>query len=120
MPQMIIANRLADGRVVFLAPDGQWDTAIAAGRVVEDEAEAQKLLEVAKQDQARCLVIDPMLIQIRIDNGRVRPTEIREAIRAFGPTVRTDVENAGPILGIAPEADRRGEGATHLRRSTKE
>lgn len=117
---MIIANRLVDGRVVFLAPGGQWDTAIAAGAVVEDEAEAQKLLEVAKQDQTRCLVIDPILIQVRIDNGQVRPIEIREVIRAFGPTVRTDSEDGGPIAGIAPEADRRGEGVTRLRRSTKE
>ena len=120
MPQMIIANRLVDGRVVFLVAGGQWDTAIAAGTVVDDDAEAQKLLEVAKQDQARCVVIDPTLIQVRVDNGQVRPTEIREVIRAFGPTVRTDAGDAGPIAGIAPEADRRGDGTTHLRRSTKE
>jgi sulfite reductase (NADPH) hemoprotein beta-component len=120
MPQMIIANRLIDGRVVFLAPAGQWDTAIAAGTVIDDPVEAERLLQVAKEDQARCIVIDPMLIQVRVDNGLVRPTEIREAIRAFGPTVRTDVENAGSIVGVAPEADRRAEGITHLRRSTKE
>ena len=120
MPQMIIANRLVDGLVVFLAPGGHWDTAIAAGTVIDDDAEAQRLLEVAKQDQVRCLVIDPMLIQVRVEDGQVRPTEIREVIRAFGPTIRTDVEDAGPIAGIAPEAERRAEGAARLRRSTKE
>ena len=120
MPQMIIANRLVDGRVVFLAPGGHWDTAIAGGTVVEDDAEAQRLLEVAKQDQARCVVIDPILIQVRVENGQVRPTEIREVIRAFGPTVRTDTEDVGPIVGIAPEGDRRGDGVMRLRRSTKE
>lgn len=120
MPQMIIANRLTDGRVVFLAPGEQWSTAIAAGAVIEDDAEAERLLEVAKGHQARSLVIDPMLIQVRIDDGQVRPTEIREVIRAFGPTVRTDGEAAGPIAGIAPGAERRGEGVARLRRSTKE
>jgi len=120
MPQMIIANRLIDGRVVFLAPGGQWDTAIAAGTLIDEDAEAERLLEVAKQDQARCLVIDPILIQVRVENGQVRPTEIREVIRAFGPTIRTDVDDAGPIVGIAPEGDRRADGATRLRRSTKE
>jgi hypothetical protein len=120
MPQMIIANRLADGRVVFMASGGQWDTAIAAGAVIDDDAEAARLLEVAKGDQARCLVIDPMLIQVRVDNGHVRPTEIREVIRAFGPTVRTDFEHAGPIEGIAPEGQRRAEGVARLKRSTKE
>ncbi len=120
MPQMIIANRLIDGLVVFLAPGGQWETAIAAGTVIDEDAEAQRLLEVAKQDQARCLVIDPILIQVQVENGNVRPTEIREVIRAFGPTIRTDLEDAGPVVVIAPAGDRRAEGAGHLRRSTKE
>ena len=33
MPQMIIANRLRDGLVVFLAPDERWDGAIGGGVV---------------------------------------------------------------------------------------
>jgi hypothetical protein len=120
MPQMIIANRLTDGRVVFLVSPGQWDTAIGVGAVIEDETQGQGLLEAAKQDAARCLVIDPILIQVLVADGHVRPTEIREVIRAFGPTVRTDVDNASPIAGIAPEADRRADGSSRLRRTTKE
>lgn len=117
---MIIANRLADGLVVFFAPGEEWTPAIASGRVIEDEAEAARLLEAAKQDQARNVVIDPMLIQVKVENGQVRPTEIREVIRAFGPTVRTDVDEGQPVVRIAPEADRRAEGAAKLRRTTKE
>src|SRR5512143_528812 len=120
MPQMIIANRLTDGRVVFLAPGEQWSTAIATGAVIDDDAEAQRLLEVAKSHQARCVVIDPILIEVRVDAGQVRPTEIREVIRAFGPTVRTDDESAGSIARIEPGAERRGDGVARLRRSTKE
>ncbi len=120
MSQMIIANRLIDGLVVFLVSGGQWDTAIAQGALIEEDSEAQRLLEVAKQDQARCLVIDPILIQVRVENGQVRPTEIREVIRAFGPTIRTDLEDTGPAVVISREADRRADGAGHLRRSTKE
>ena len=121
MPQMIIANRLIDGRVVFLAPDDRWDTAIDHGSVVDDETGAQRLLEVAKQAVARCLVIDPTLIQVKVENGKVRPIEIREVIRAFGPTVRTDLEDTEvAIVGIAPEADRRAEGAARVNRNAKE
>ena len=94
MPQMIIANRLVDGAVVFMAPGGGWDTAIAAGAVIDDGAEADRLLAAAKHDEERCLVIDPNLIDVEVENGRVRPTAIREAIRAFGPTVRTDSTDA--------------------------
>ncbi len=91
MPQMIIANRLRDGAVVFLAPGESWDTAIAAGAVIDAEAEATRLMAIAKRHESECQVIDPQLIDVEIKDGGPRPTAIREAIRAFGPTVRTDL-----------------------------
>ena len=91
MPQMIIANRLRDGLVVFLAADETWELAIAAGTVIAEDAEAARLLAVAKRHESECRVIDPVLIDVEIKDGKPRPTAIREAIRAFGPTVRTDL-----------------------------
>jgi hypothetical protein len=91
MPQMIIANRLRDGVVVFLAPGDDWDPAIAAGLLIDNDADATNLLAVAKRHETECLVIDPQLIDVEIKDGKPRPTAIREAIRAFGPTVRTDL-----------------------------
>jgi hypothetical protein len=122
MPQMIIANRLIDGAVVFLDPDEKWTTAIGSGAVIEDDAEAQRLFGVAKQLEARCQVIDPLLIQVKVEDGRVRPTEIREVIRAFGPTVRTDLAE-GDAASMPDAArntgDRREEGAIRMRKNTK-
>jgi hypothetical protein len=91
MAQMIIANRLRDGVVVFLGPDERWAPAIAAGTLIDNEADAAKLMGVAKRHEAECQVIDPQLIDVEIKDGQPRPTAIREAIRAFGPTVRTDL-----------------------------
>jgi hypothetical protein len=91
MPQMIIANRLRDGIVVFLAPGEGWDTGIGAGALIDNEADAARLMAVAKRHEAECLVIDPQLIEVEVRDGKPRPTAIREAIRAFGPTVRTDL-----------------------------
>jgi hypothetical protein len=91
MPQMIIANRLRDGAVVFLAQNEGWDPAIGAGAVIDNDADAARLLESAKRHEAECLVIDPQLIDVEVTDGKPRPTAIREAIRAFGPTVRTDL-----------------------------
>ena len=91
MPQMIIANRLRDGAIVFLAPNEAWEPAIGAGTLIDDEAEATRLLAVAKRHEGECRVIDPQLIEVEIRDGSPRPTAIREAIRAFGPTVRTDL-----------------------------
>jgi hypothetical protein len=91
MPQMIIANRLRDGAVVFLAAGETWETAIAAGSVIDNEADAARLMALAKRHEVECQVIDPQLIDVDVKEGKPRPTAIREAIRAFGPSVRTDL-----------------------------
>ena len=91
MPQMIIANRLRDGAIVFLASSQGWEPAIAAGALIDNDADATRLMGVAKQHEVECQVIDPQLIEVEIKDGKPRPTAIREAIRAFGPTVRTDL-----------------------------
>ena len=91
MPQMIIANRLRDGVVVFLASNEEWVPAIAAGALIDNEADSAKLLGLAKRHEAECQVIDPQLIDVEVKDGTPRPTAIREAIRAFGPTIRTDL-----------------------------
>jgi len=91
MLQMIIANRLRDGAVVFLALGESWELAIAAGAVIENPEEAARLLAVAKRHETECRVIDPTLIDVEIKDGTPRPTAMREAVRAFGPTVRTDL-----------------------------
>lgn len=85
--RMIIANRLTDGLVVFYKDSGDWTVDIADGLVIDDEAEETRQLEAARADEARCLIVDPNLIDVSIDGGSPRPTAIREAIRAFGPTV---------------------------------
>jgi hypothetical protein len=84
---MIIANRLTDGLVVFLTADGGWSVAIADGIVITDSAEEERLLAQAKRDEDGCRVVDPNLIDVTVDGGSPRPVAIREAIRAFGPTV---------------------------------
>ena len=91
MLQMVIANRLADGIVVFLAPGDAWVTAIEDGAMIEDEADAERALEAAKRQEIECLVVDPYLIEVELTGGRPKPKAIRELIRAFGPTVRTEV-----------------------------
>jgi hypothetical protein len=87
MLQMIIANTLADGFVVFLTEDNSWTNDIAAGALAETDERAANLLELAKQAEQANLVIDPYLIPVELDDGLRKPTEYREYIRAMGPTV---------------------------------
>ena len=87
MLQMIIANTLADGFVVFLTAEHGWTHDIALGAVAETDEEAEALLAAAKQAEADNQVIDPYLIPIEIEDGQRKPTEYREYIRATGPSV---------------------------------
>lgn len=89
--QMILANRLTDGRVVFLAADDSWVEAIAAGAVATNADAADRLLAVARLAEARNAVVEPYQIAIRETSGQRQPVEWREAIRAAGPTVRTEL-----------------------------
>ena len=89
MSQMVIANRLTDGRVVFLAADGAWVESITDGSVAAGDAEAAQLLADAQQAEAVCQIVDPYLIQVRVVDGTPAPVAWREVIRASGPTVQT-------------------------------
>ena len=88
---MVLANRLTDGLTVFLAADGGWVEDIARGAVADTQDAAQQLLAAAQLAEARNAVVEPYIIGIRTDSGLRVPVSYREAIRAAGPTVRTDL-----------------------------
>lgn len=85
--RMIIANRLNDGLVVFLTADGGWSVDIGEGLVITDAADEERLLAAARADEDRCRIVEPALIDVTLEGRSPRPVAIREAIRAFGPTV---------------------------------
>jgi len=91
MPQIVIANRLTDGRVVFLATGDSWASKVDDARVEEPGAGAEALLATAQRLEAQQQVVDPQLIDVAVEDGHVRPTKYREAIRAAGPTNRPDL-----------------------------
>ncbi|MFL2546230.1 MAG: DUF2849 domain-containing protein [Candidatus Rariloculaceae bacterium] len=88
--QMIIASRLVDGRVVFLGEDSRWVDSIEEGVSLETEADTASQAAATDVAIGDCEIVDPYLIDVVIQDGARRPAAIREAIRAFGPTVRTD------------------------------
>ena len=89
--QVISANRLGDGVVVYLAADNSWSEFIAGSVIALDEPTADGLLAHAKQAEQDRVVIDPYLIDVAEVDGEVRPTKYREFIRATGPSVRPDL-----------------------------
>jgi hypothetical protein len=89
--QVISANRLTDGLVVYLTSAGGWSERIAEARIVEDEEDGKAALAAAAEAAARQLVVEPYAIDIDDSGGERRPTKFREFIRAHGPTVRRDL-----------------------------
>jgi Protein of unknown function (DUF2849) len=89
--QIMTANRLRDGEVVFLTRSGEWNERIDEAALAL-EPEAQKALE-ARADEAvkATLITGPYLFEAERRDGRIRATHMRERIRTLGPTVRLDL-----------------------------
>ena len=85
--QMITANRLSDGAVVFLASGGRWVEHFAEGRLANNEAEAGALQQIAEAAVTCAEVVGPYLIDVGLLDGRLQPTRYRERIRAEGPSI---------------------------------
>jgi hypothetical protein len=83
-PVVVTANRLADGAVIYRTAGEQWTTDLAAAAVVTTSEAAQALLAGARADSVR--IVDPYVAPVVLAAGRPRPGNLRERIRAAGPT----------------------------------
>jgi hypothetical protein len=83
----ITANRLDDGRVVFLDEDGGWAHDFAAALLVSDGPELDQATAYAQSQHDARIVVEPYAIDITVLDGKATPARIRERIRAEGPTV---------------------------------
>lgn len=84
--KILTANRLTDGLVLYFGSGG-WTQDITAAERAENDRQAAVLEDKGKMAAAANEVADPYLIDMD-DDG---PDRWREAIRAAGPTVRTDL-----------------------------
>jgi hypothetical protein len=88
--QVLTANRLRDGEVVYWK-DGAWVGALAEADIFADKPAAEAALKTADGAVKERLVVNPYLFEVRRDAGALRPVKEREIIRAAGPTVRRDL-----------------------------
>lgn len=96
LQQIITANRLSDGLVIFLGAGNVWTENVAEASVLREAAAVDAALEFGKACVAERLLVDPYAVDVTVEADGPVPTRLRERIRAFGPTARTDVENAAP------------------------
>jgi len=106
MQEMITANRLRDGLVVFLDSQRGWTEDFHRAAVFEDAATKTNALAEAAAAVEANLVVDPYPIELELRAGHLAPKALRERIRATGPTVRTDLGKQAE--GFAPNVAQRG------------
>src|SRR4051812_16088511 len=85
-PQMLTANRLRDGDVLYRKGSG-WVLMLADGEVYADQASADAALAAANAELVNNSFVAPYLFEVRDMNGKIVPVKEREIIRAAGPTV---------------------------------
>ena len=89
MPNVVTANRLRDGIVVYLAPDGSWVEDIAQARFAETEDETSALEAQANQAVKDRIVVAMYPMPVEIKGGGVDALSVRERIRASHRTTLT-------------------------------
>lgn len=88
--QVVTANRLIDGVVVYLDAAGGWTERIGRAMPIVGAEALDAAVAAGKQAEADRIVVETYPIDVEREEGGFRPTRLREVIRAAGPTVRED------------------------------
>jgi Protein of unknown function (DUF2849) len=91
--RVLTANRLGDGRVVYLG-ESDWTSRLEAARLIADDAAAEAAEQAGRAAVAGRLVVEPYLIDVRSETERLAPVRLRERIRAEGPTTGNSLNAA--------------------------
>jgi len=105
---ILTANRLSDGRAVFLDFEGAWGESIDIALVARTAQEVAELDSRGAFDAAQNLVVEPYLVEVREAEGRLLPIRQRERVRAAGPSMLDDVPGyvaPGAVLRQAQHED---------------
>ena len=85
-PQVVTANHLASGDVVYLTAAADWSRDIGDASIVPNAEAGAALLAVAQAQAKMNIVVEPYLIPVDAGATPPRPIQFRERIRAAGPT----------------------------------
>ena len=94
----VTGNRLSDGEVMFWG-EGGWRERLAQATLFAEAPAADTALDAAKADPT--VIVDPYLIDVRLDGAFPVPISFRERVRALGPTIHPDMGKqvvGGPVI----------------------
>jgi hypothetical protein len=90
MPQVVTANRLSDGIVVYLAPGGGWVEFLSEAEIFPGKAAVEAALTLAQASVASNQVVDVFAFDVTVTAKGPEANHIRDRIRSQGPTVHPD------------------------------
>jgi len=89
--QVVTANRLRDGAIVWLTADRRGSEEFTASLPLRDEAEAEGVLESTNADVKARVVVGPYLAEVKETPEGLKAASARERIRASRqPSVAAD------------------------------
>ena len=91
MPQVLTANRLSVGEVVYWNATRGWVTYLHEAELLPDDQAEGVLKDAGARAVQERQVVNPYLFEVRVDGSKVVPVKTREAIRAAGPSARRDL-----------------------------
>ena len=91
MPQVLTANRLTDGEVVYLDAAGRWVEDLGEAQLLATPAEGEAALGKGIEAEHARKVVHAYLFDVAGQGHALKPVKMREIIRAAGPTVRRDL-----------------------------
>ena len=84
LPQVVTANHLIEGDVVYLASNGQWVRGLQQAQVFADPEQAQAALAQAAARSHE--VVGCYLADVRVSAQGPAPAHFREDFRSRGPS----------------------------------
>src|SRR5262249_45297014 len=91
MPQVLTANRLTDGEVVYLDGEDRWIERLDGALLLASAAEGERALAKGAEAENSQQVVHAYLFDVAGHGAGLKPVKMREIIRAAGPTVRRDL-----------------------------
>ncbi len=89
-PQILTANLLNEGMVVFLGKGGAWASSLESAQLAHSDDDVAQLEAQGGRAAQANLIVDPYLIEVEETGSMLSPVQFRERMRARGPSVNLE------------------------------
>jgi len=97
--QILTANRLIDGDVVFLTSQDDWSIDINDSAIALTKSDVERLEDIGATADSAAHVIGCYLVDVTYVDDLIEATHYREIMRTKGPTVRSDLGKQARVYG---------------------